>query len=152
MPRVIEEFGKEVRQRLAIKGWSFRRATIASEIPHTTIGAMADGVVPGENHIIKWAKALKEPINYWLELAGYDPIALELCGVQDMETEEFLRLKYPNLSDSAIDNLASEVRDMVAKYEARPQSKQPYGVQIVDENGNPVEDEEEAKGPEPYIM
>ena len=80
MPRVIKAFGEEVRKRLVAKGWSFRRATISTEIPHTTIGAMADGVIPGEDHIIKWAKALKEPINEWLTLAGYDPIPEELIS------------------------------------------------------------------------
>jgi hypothetical protein len=74
MVRIVSNFGLEVRAILEQKGWSFRRATINTGIPHTTIGMMADGLVPGKDHIINWAVALKEPINKWLTLAGYDPI------------------------------------------------------------------------------
>jgi transcriptional regulator with XRE-family HTH domain len=78
MAHISEAFGKEVKKRLDERGWSHLRANVATGIPSATIGRMALGIVPGEDHVIKWAKALNESINYWLDLAGYEPIPANL--------------------------------------------------------------------------
>jgi len=82
MGRISKAFGEQVRQVLANRGWSHLRANVASSIPSATIGRMALGIVPGSDHVIAWAKALKEPINKWLDLAGYDPIPENLISVR----------------------------------------------------------------------
>lgn len=78
MPRISPQLGEAVKAVLAEKGWSYRRASIATGLQHATIGAMASGIVPGKDHIINWAVALNEPINKWLELAGYDRLPANL--------------------------------------------------------------------------
>ena len=87
--RVSEEFGAEVRARLKGKGWSYRRATIATGIDHGTIGMMASGVVPKKGVVIDWATHFGEDVNKWLVLAGYDPIPEEL--VCDVTTADRVR-------------------------------------------------------------
>lgn len=78
MPIIKKEFGEEVAEKLKQKGWSYRRAKIATGIDHYTIGEMASGVVPKKGAVIDWAQALHENVNKWLVLAGYDPIPEEL--------------------------------------------------------------------------
>lgn len=72
--RVSPRLGTEMQNRLQDRKWSYRRAAICTGLRHSTIGDMASGLVPGKDHIIDWAVAIDEPINYWLELAGYEPI------------------------------------------------------------------------------
>lgn len=81
MPTIKEQFGTEVRKRLDEKGWSFRRAKIGTGLDHYTIGEMSHGVVPSRGKVIQWAQAIGENINWWLELAGYEPIPMELLEV-----------------------------------------------------------------------
>jgi transcriptional regulator with XRE-family HTH domain len=78
LPRINERFGEAIKKKLEEKGWSFRGACIATGIAYGTIGNMQNGMVPTADNIIKWAKGLKEPINPWMELAGYEPIPEEL--------------------------------------------------------------------------
>jgi hypothetical protein len=85
MARISEDFGRAVQRELDDKGWSHQRACVATSIPSATIGRMALGIVPGEDHIIRWAKGLRQPINQWLILAGYEPIPEELIRVEDQE-------------------------------------------------------------------
>jgi len=119
MSRVNEEFGKAVQEKLRERGWSHQRAWIATTIPGATIGRMALGLVPGEDHIIKWATALGENVNSWLELAGYDPIPEELVRetksfystvmVDDIEVR--VKSKTEKLSPEALENIQKVVRD-----------------------------------------
>jgi lambda repressor-like predicted transcriptional regulator len=78
LPVINTQFGEEVRKRLEQHGWSFRGATIATGIDYGTIGNMASGMVPRKGVIVDWAIALKEDVNWWLELAGYPPIPPEV--------------------------------------------------------------------------
>lgn len=78
--RINTQFGEAVKKALEERGWSHQRAHVNVGVPGATIGRMALGIVPGEDHIIKWAMGLKEPINDWLELAGYEPIPPEKLG------------------------------------------------------------------------
>lgn len=98
LARISEEFGRIVRDRLKEKGWSFRRACIATGVDYGTIGNMADGIVPRKGHVIDWAIGLGEDINYWLALAGYDTIPPKLVsGAEEVReaTEEYRPLPDP---------------------------------------------------------
>jgi len=56
---------------------------------------MAQGIVPGADHIIAWAKGLRQDINKWLTLAGYDPIPEELvCDVTKADRVRERRATY----------------------------------------------------------
>lgn len=109
--RVNEEFGKAVRQKLEEKGWSFRRATIASGVTYGTIGNMAAGMVPGRDHIIDWAVALGEDVNYWLKLAGYEPIPCNLVSKEG-------KSPVPNSSRAPI-IIPDEVKNSIANADSR---------------------------------
>ena len=77
---------------------------------------MSDGMVPGADHVIQWAKALKEPINKWLELAGYEPIPEELISerpdpmlVREQMADYLVRTN--RLTPEEADKVLSELQD-----------------------------------------
>lgn len=89
--KVSLEFGAAIKDRLEKRQWSYRRAAINTGLRYGTIGNMASGLIPGEDHIIRWAEAIGENINYWLQLAGYRPIPEELvCQVTADQVKEQL--------------------------------------------------------------
>lgn len=116
------------------RGWSYRRARIATGIDHGTIGDMATGVVPRKGVVVDWAQTLKENVNWWLELAGYDPIPENLvCDfasdrvrehvleyMSDIEFAEFVRDRMaeqggPRLSDESIEIIHEAVKRVSKK-------------------------------------
>lgn len=108
MPRTSEEFAAAVRRVLEERHWSYRRATVATGIDHGTIGFMAIGIVPKRGVVIEWAQALKEPINDWLKLAGYDPIP------ENLVTRE-LAVKYRMSADMVLGTAGRQVSPEVLR-------------------------------------
>jgi len=72
---VADDFGEEVRTTLAVRRLSLRGASIKTGLAHTTIMKMTRGKIPSRATLYDWATALGEPVNKWLALAGYAPIA-----------------------------------------------------------------------------
>jgi len=105
MPIIKQTFGEAVSRILKEKQWSYRRAKIATGIDHYTIGEMAAGAVPKRGVVIEWAQALKEPINPWLALAGYDPIPPEL-----VEGE-----KHPGFTDYIVDGVHISIHESMGQ-------------------------------------
>ena len=121
MVRITSEFGRAVKRELEDRGWSYLRACVGTGIPGATIGRMAQGIVPGADHVIAWAKGLRQDINKWLTLAGYDPIPEELvCDVTK----------------------ADRVRERVAAYLVEKKGMQPEEVkemfEEINEKGDPL--------------
>jgi len=132
MSRVNEEFGKAVQEKLQKRGWSHQRAWINTTIPGATIGRMALGLVPGEDHIIKWAKALGENINYWLQLAGYDPIPEELIcerGTIPTETQQAIE-RAPTKEDKIKIAFAFVRADKTIRFGASDMGKYPIQAKL----------------------
>lgn len=96
---IQEQFHKAVLEAFERHGFqSYRHAELLTGVNYSTIYAMASRKrVPTRGQVIEWAEGLKEPINEWLELAGYDPIPSAL--VQNGEspandTERFIIRAY----------------------------------------------------------
>lgn len=71
-------FGDAVREACERhKFTSTRHAGYRTGIDYSLISKMQNGTVPGIKVIIRWATAIEEPVNKWLELAGYDPVPTE---------------------------------------------------------------------------
>ena len=65
---------------------SLRQAERITGINYSTIHAMISRVhIPSRGQVIEWAEGLKEDINHWLRLAGYDPIEIELIDEDSPE-------------------------------------------------------------------
>lgn len=115
---IQERFHKAVLDAFERHGFqSYRHAELLTGVNYSTIYAMASRKrVPTRGQVIEWAEGLKEPINDWLELAGYDPISSAL--IQDGEspstdTEKFIIHAYRSASTPAerkkLEDIAREI-------------------------------------------
>jgi hypothetical protein len=60
---------------------SYRQAERITGVNYSTIYTLvSSGRIPTRGQVIEWAEGINEPINYWLELAGYDPIEPRLVA------------------------------------------------------------------------
>lgn len=78
MARIREGFGQAVADKLKEKRWSYRQAALVTGIDYNTIYNMKTGITPTRGKVIQWAEGLREPINEWLKLAGYEEVSPSL--------------------------------------------------------------------------
>jgi hypothetical protein len=72
--RINRAFGEAVSRFLDERNLSHRQTRIRTGIDIDTVGRMRAGDVPRIDKVIDFARGFDEPINKWLELAGYPPI------------------------------------------------------------------------------
>ena len=53
---------------------NYRNAEDVTKVERTTLLRMRASVIPSRGKVIQWAEGIKENVNHWLQLAGYDPI------------------------------------------------------------------------------
>jgi hypothetical protein len=119
MARISPEFGEKIAEALRERSWSHQRACVATGVPGATIGRMALGIVPGADHVIAWAQGIKQDINMWLVLAGYDPIPFGLLKPKPGEIVVLLKEGAETLSAQEIE----QVKEIVEQVEAQRQTK-----------------------------
>lgn len=92
--RTDASFGAAVRQLLGQRKLSLRAAAYKTGLDHTTIMDMGRGHVPQRRTVMDFARGLGEPVNKWLQLAGYDPIP-EAEGAQQPSRERDDQMPVP---------------------------------------------------------
>ena len=114
---VQEQFHKaalDAYQRHGFK--SYRDAEQKTGVNYSTIYMIVSrGRIPTRGQVIEWAEGIKEPINHWLELAGYDPISSTLVnnGSSDpVKRVQFALNGIPFLEDYQ----AERIRELIEKH------------------------------------
>jgi len=77
---------------------------IKTGIDHTTIMAMSHGRVPKKGLVIDFATGIGEPVNKWLQLAGYPPLPTEPTATATDEPPPF-----PIPAPSPVPRIPSEI-------------------------------------------
>lgn len=95
-----DEFAAAVRDACARHGFqSTRHAEQRTGMEHSTISRMMNGYVPGQSVVVRWAAALGESPNKWLELAGHPvlpaPRTRPLAGDSDASAAQQVNLAVP---------------------------------------------------------
>lgn len=110
MDKGADDFGAAVREALGSRGLSLRQAQIKTNIDHTTILKMSKGWRPKKGVLIDFAVGLSEPINKWLQLAGYDPLPTEpvkTAGSEPPGEESPVQFTVPDIPESITEAIAS---------------------------------------------
>ena len=70
------QFGDAVKEACSRRGYSStRHAEYKTGLDHSLISKMQNGQVPGVKVLMRWAAAIGEPVDKWLELAGHPPVS-----------------------------------------------------------------------------
>lgn len=135
MPTKIDEkFGEAVKELLDSRGLSTRGAKYKTGIDAGTILNMRNGEVPRKGVIIDFAQKMGEPINKWLELAGYDLISTELLVARQSIPDDVKTAIEKAKTRTGKINLAFEYvrKDKTVKFGSTMMSKLPseakYGI------------------------
>ncbi len=95
---------------------SYRDAEMKTGVNYSTVYSIVSvGRVPTRGQVIEWAEGLHEPINKWLDLAGYDLISPELLnnGPEDTELLSMIRALRSKRHENAIKRILETAREIV---------------------------------------
>jgi hypothetical protein len=100
-----EELAAAVRAALARRNMTVNSASIRLRMDRQALTRFVNGVPMSLELVEKWARGVREDVNKWRELAGYDPVNGHLVG--EITLSDFV---------NGAEILAAGLRDLEAKY------------------------------------
>jgi len=118
---IQRQFHAGVLQAYAAHGFrSYRHAEQITGVNYSTIyNVVSRGRIPTRGQVIELAEGLGEPINKWLELAGYDPVDGALVAGRPSDVRAAVRVAFrasPDMPEEDKEELMGIIEEWLTEH------------------------------------